>query len=186
MKRIEIAGNIASGKTTIANILNNYGYHCVYEDFKSVPYWRKFFESPNKYNFETEISFLLQHYHQIKLAQSDSIVICDFSFINDLAYAKLGLSKKRHEIFTSILYEILAEISEPILTIQAASNVNLLLDRIKYRGRTEENSITRNFLIELDEKLNECFIYNCPILNLSNETDFYSLENNLKKLLILD
>lgn len=82
MNRIEICGNIASGKTTFATLSQAYGYNAILEDFKKIPYLEDFYFSPSEFAFETEISFTLQHYYQIKKASSNTF-ITDFSLIND-------------------------------------------------------------------------------------------------------
>src|SRR5207302_1694437 len=80
--RIEICGGIASGKTTFASLFEQQA-KIIYEDFQAVPFWQDFYAAPAEHAFETELSFLLQHYHQVKRAQSkgQSLVVCDFSFV---------------------------------------------------------------------------------------------------------
>ena len=86
--RIEIAGVIATGKTTLAHLVEP--QNTIFEDFKNNTFLSAFYEDPVKYAFETEFFFLFQHYHQIK--KSDSVVkICDFALVQDLAYGKMGL-----------------------------------------------------------------------------------------------
>ena len=65
---VEVCGGIASGKTTFAALMTNIGLIPVLEDFKKSPFWEAFYRNPGEYIFETEISFILLHYHQIKKA----------------------------------------------------------------------------------------------------------------------
>ena len=67
--RIEICGGIASGKTTLANLLARSNIDPILEDFQTNLFWRAFYADPAGTAFETEITFLLQHYHQIKTAR---------------------------------------------------------------------------------------------------------------------
>lgn len=68
--RIEICGGIASGKTTLAKLLEENGIgKAIYENFEKNPFWEAFYKNPSKYAFETEIAFTLQHYHEIKKKQ---------------------------------------------------------------------------------------------------------------------
>ena len=68
--RIEICGGIASGKTSLAKLLEEHTIGTViYEDFKVNPFWEAFYNNPGEYIFETELTFTLQHYHEIKKRQ---------------------------------------------------------------------------------------------------------------------
>jgi deoxyadenosine/deoxycytidine kinase len=153
MIRIEICGGIASGKTTLASLLqqNNIGT-VIYEDFQSNPFWKAFYENPGEYIFETEIAFTLQHYHEIKKAKSN-ITICDYSFFLDLAYANIGLSTNKLNIYQEILNELYADISHADLYIYLECPANEELHRIRDRNRSVENNIQSNFLEDLDSSL---------------------------------
>ena len=80
--RIEICGGIASGKTTFAALVSRIGYESISESFVTNPFWDAFYSEPGSYIFETEITFALQQYHQVKkqLGAAKPIV-CDYSFI---------------------------------------------------------------------------------------------------------
>lgn len=149
--RIEICGGIGAGKTTLAKLLGN-SFSPVNENFKSNPFWEAYFSNPDKFNFETEITFLLQHYHDIKLAlEKYETFVCDFSFYQDLAYAKKGLSGNRLRIFEEIFNEGLKEFGRPNLLICLKCNPATLIKRIKNRGRKEEECINLNFLTKLTQ-----------------------------------
>jgi deoxyadenosine/deoxycytidine kinase len=82
---IEVCGGIASGKTTFAGLMTRIGLKPVFEEFRTNPFWQAFYFDPAKYAFETEITFMLQHYHQIKKDQliMGKSICCDFSFFLD-------------------------------------------------------------------------------------------------------
>jgi len=149
--RIEITGAIGAGKSSLAKLLLDHGYEVVFEEFKANPFWRAFYTNPDKYNFETEITFVLQHYHELKrkLEEANEIVAADFSFTQDLAYAVMGLNKTQLQIFRSIYNYIIKELGEPKLIIFMKCSSEGLLKRIKLRGREEEALIDDNFLTGL-------------------------------------
>lgn len=152
--RIEICGGIGSGKTTLATLLGSNGYDCVLENFKSNPFWQPFYSNPNKFNFETEITFMLQHYHEIKVASEKSNqFVCDFSLYQDLAYAKMGLQGNRLKIFEYVFKEGLSEVGKPDLLICLKCDAETLLKRIQNRGRHEEDLITVEFLSVLNKDI---------------------------------
>lgn len=150
--RIEICGGIASGKTTFANLIKNKGMEAILENFRINPFWEAFYVNPAKYTFETEISFMLQHYHQIK---SDSLPnklkVCDYSFFLDVAYAEIGLQGTKLQAFIAVYEEIKKELPPPILLIHLHCDAQTELERIRKRARQEENSITLEFLDSLNK-----------------------------------
>lgn len=155
MRRIEVCGGIASGKTTFANLMTRIGLRPLLEHFKANPFWQAFYSHPGKYIFETELSFTLQHYHQIKKeAASDTFNICDFSFLLDMAYAEMGLKGTQLDTYLTIYEEITRELSPPILVVHLECNAKTELKRIRARARTVENSITLEFLNSLNKAVN--------------------------------
>lgn len=151
--RIEVSGGIASGKTTFASLFKDQNIKTLYEEFKKSPFWEAFYRNPGKYIFETEISFVLLHYHQIKLSieSNPTNLICDFSFFLDLAYAKMGLTDSKLNAFESVYIEIKKELGLPNLLVHLKCDAQTELDRIRKRARQEESLINYDFLETLNQ-----------------------------------
>src|SRR5258708_34419241 len=97
-RTIEVCGVIASGKTSVATALQDM-IHAEFEEFSKNPFFEAFYQDPSRNAFETELTFALQHYHQIKVSASDVPAVCfDFSPELDLAYANLNLEGERLSI----------------------------------------------------------------------------------------
>ncbi|MEM6405491.1 MAG: deoxynucleoside kinase [Pseudomonadota bacterium] len=144
--RCEIIGNIASGKTTLVNLVSH-PVKCVLEDFQQNPFWKSFYQAPELHSFETELTFTLQHYHQIKNnLRNGHTFICDFSLYLDRAYADVTLSPPRKKIYFDVLHELTREIGLPDVLIYIKCSENTLLERIKTRGRKNEKDITFSYL----------------------------------------
>ena len=144
--RCEIIGNIASGKTTLVNLMSQ-SITGVLENFQENPFWQSFYQSPELYSFETELTFTLQHYHQIKNNLYDNTnFICDFSLYLDRSYADVTLKTPRKNIYLNVLDELIQEVGYPDLLIYLKCPENSLLDRIQARGRINEKKITLNYL----------------------------------------
>ena len=156
-KRVEICGGIAAGKTTLSNIFSLPGYFPVFEDFKKSPFWEAFYTNPGNYIFETEISFILLHYHQIKNSceRNNTNLVCDFSFLLDLAYAKIGIAGSQLKAFECVLNEIQNELPKPDLYVYLDCDAATQLKRIKNRNRPEESKINIDFLDSLNEALKD-------------------------------
>src|SRR4051794_9728373 len=71
VRRIEICGGIATGKSSLARCLTYDGtYQLVEERFREVPFWEKFYAAPDQYAFEKNVSFLLFHTDSIRDAMN--------------------------------------------------------------------------------------------------------------------
>lgn len=151
-QRVEICGGIASGKTALASLLSEVNFVGLLEAFRENPFWQAFYAEPALYAFETEITFTLQHYHQIKKHSATSnTLVCDYSFLLDIAYAEMGLKKSNLLAFKTVYKEIQKEISAPSLIIHLQCDPATELARIHARGREVEKSITIDFLRSLND-----------------------------------
>ncbi len=150
--RIEVCGGIASGKTTFAEIFHNSATFPVLEKFEINPFLAAFYTNPPAYAFETEITFLLQHYHQIKINHSlYGRIICDFSIYLDLAYADVTLHGSKHKTFEAIYDEIQHELAVPDLLIHLRCSAEAELERIQRRGRMVEEAISLEYLAAVNQ-----------------------------------
>lgn len=150
--RIEICGGIGSGKTTLAKLIaKEFKVFSLYENFKENPFWHDFYSNLGQFIFETEITFLLQHYHNILVNDVEyNLLVCDFSIIQDLAYSNIGLVGRRKVIFEEIFNEVMFEIGPPEMIIHLKCDPLIQLDRIILRGIDEEKLISQEFLIKLN------------------------------------
>ncbi|MHC1744965.1 MAG: deoxynucleoside kinase [Syntrophobacteraceae bacterium] len=153
MSRIEICGNIASGKTTLCRGLFVKGCHSVLEAFVENPFYESFYKDPALFSFETEITFLLQHYHSVKVQKGSAFFVCDYSLLLDLAYADVNLEGNRHRIFCEIAAELQNEIGFPSRVIYLVCPEEILLHRIITRSREPETSITLDYLKALSRAI---------------------------------
>lgn len=183
--RLEICGGIASGKTTFAALMVGYIQEIIFEDFKENPFWRAFYANPGKYIFETEITFTLLHYHQIKkhFEKRADPTVCDFSFSLDLAYAKIGLNGSKLNAFETILSEVYEELGQPSLMIYLKCDAETELARITKRGRAEEGLIHLDFLDKLNkavEKEATILQQKCPVLTIDSSLKDFANDNAVK------
>jgi deoxyguanosine kinase len=152
--RIEVCGGIASGKTTFATLIEGAGVSAVYEDFRANPFFDLFYSDPQKYAFETELTFLLQHYSSVKVARKGGYtLICDFSLYLDLAYARVTLDERKQQAFRAVYDEALSDLSKPDLLVHLRCEAETELRRIRARGREVEQTISIEFLRALNRSL---------------------------------
>lgn len=148
---IEICGGIASGKTTLATQLAKAGFVVVFEQFQANPFWQAFYKDPTGVAFETEITFLLQHYHQIRSAyQANAPFACDFSRIQDKAYTRVTLNQQEQAVFDAVYQEVNRKVVDPDLIVFLECDAETELERIRARGREIEAKITVDYLALLN------------------------------------
>jgi len=151
---IQVCGGIASGKTTLAQLLTRLEFVPVLEDFQNNPFWQAFYVDPTANAFETEVSFLLQHYHDVKASiKTGRSFVCDFSLYLDLAYAHVTLPESKRHAFLSVYQEVKRELPPPTLLIHLQCGPETELERIRRRGRNVERSITIGYLQQINSQL---------------------------------
>ena len=183
--RIETCGGIAAGKTTFTALFDTSYLEPLFEDFKKSPFWKAFYCNPGKYIFETELSFILLHYHQIKNAlEADKSLICDFSFLLDLAYARIGLSGTKLEAFECVLGEIRKELPTPNLIVYLECDAETELERIRRRARAEEASIDLEFLDSLNKAVHReinAIQKSIPVITIDSSKKDFANDKSVKE-----
>jgi deoxyadenosine/deoxycytidine kinase len=152
--RIEISGGIASGKTTLANLLTeNSEYGLALERFRENPFWPRFYERPDLYSVEKNFCFLAQHTGEVKGLRDTTLVICDYAVVQDLAYASLS-DVPGHLAAMELAFEHLyAQLPPPALIVNLRCNPVEQLRRIRERSRKEEARIDVEYLSSLNDAI---------------------------------
>lgn len=138
---IAIEGCVGAGKTTVAAGLGRFrGARLLLEDFSAVPFLEEFYADPSGCALETEFSFLLQHYHQLRIAARESgEIVADFAIDKDLIFAQLNMPDLAERSAFEELHRLLsARVLMPTITVFLSSSDELILQRIKARGRPFE------------------------------------------------
>jgi deoxyguanosine kinase len=153
--RIELAGGIASGKSTLVSALAHQRVETVFENFAANPFFDLFYAKPDRYAFETEVTYMLQHYSSIADAvdREQKFVAADFSMALDLAYARVTLGADDLDVFERVFDHVLAKIGRPDLLVKLDCSSKVELARIQARARPAEQSITIGYLDRLNESV---------------------------------
>jgi len=175
--RIEICGGIASGKTTLASALKKHCPNCgvVLENAFLGNFLEDFYQNPRYYAYETQIFFLLQHMHQIKVERlKNSFLFCDFSLAQDYSYAENNLNSEEWASFQEIYRGSESQISKPSMIIFLECPTEILLKRIADRGRISEAKIEAEYLDTTTSHLkNRLIALNTNVITIdSNKYDF--------------
>lgn len=160
---IAIAGNIGSGKTTLAGLLSkHYGWEAHYEDVETNPYLNNFYEDMQRWSFNLQIYFLNSRFRQIvDIRNGQKTVIQDRTIYEDAnIFAPnlhdMGLMSSRdYDNYTSLFTLMSSFIQPPDLLIYLKAGVPTLVSQIQKRGREYENSIRLDYLKRLNERYEE-------------------------------
>ncbi len=154
--RVEVCGGIASGKTSVAGLFENEKAITLFEDFKANPFWEQFYEDPKRFAFETEVTFLLQHYNQIKAASgSKEPIVCDFSFLLDRAYVDVTLPEEERRVFLTVFEEVQRQLGPPALYVLLECSPEEEMRRVQARSRETEKAIGIDYLSALNDAVAE-------------------------------
>jgi deoxyadenosine/deoxycytidine kinase len=188
MMHIAIAGNIGSGKTTLAGLLaRHYGWEASYEKVDENPYLNDFYEDMQRWSFNLQIYFLNSRFNQIiKIKNSDKTVIQDRTIYEDAhIFApnlhSMGLMSTRDfENYFSLFNLMTSLIEAPDLVLYLRASVPTLVNQIQKRGREYENNIRLDYLKKLNERyeswidsyrLGKLLIINVDNLNFSESKE---------------
>lgn len=158
--RIAIAGNIGSGKTTLATLLSrHYGWEVRSEEVDNNPYLFDFYEDMLRWSFNLQIFFLNQRLKSIiEIKQNERSVIQDRTIYEDACIFApnlhaLGLMTSRDFSTYSSMYEtVMSMIDPPDLLIYLRASVPTLVNQIQKRGRDYEAGIRIDYLKKLNER----------------------------------
>jgi deoxyadenosine/deoxycytidine kinase len=177
MTRIEICGGIASGKTTLANVL---APTAVRERFKENPFWSAFYADPARWFEEKNLCFLVQHTGAIKGAPDPSFVVCDFAVIQDLAYARLAPRPEHIAVMGMLYAHLYGQLSPPSLIVHLRCAPAVQLQRITARARPEEANITIDYLSALNDAIDvilDGVRWHTPVHTIASDTVDFASDN---------
>jgi deoxyadenosine/deoxycytidine kinase len=185
---IAVAGNIGSGKTTLANMLaKHYGWEVQLEDNDDNPYISDFYEDMQRWSFNLQVYFLNVRYNNIKkIRENDKPTIQDRTIYEDAnifapnLHAMGLMSTRDFENYSSLFSSMNEMIQPPDLLIYLRGSIPTLVKQIQQRGRDYEDSIRLDYLKRLNEryeawistyKLGRLVILNIDELDFENDTN---------------
>jgi deoxyadenosine/deoxycytidine kinase len=187
---IAIAGNIGSGKTTLAGLLSkHYGWQAHYEDVDDNPYLNDFYEDMQRWSFNLQIYFLNSRFSQVlEIKKAKHTIVQDRTIYED-AYIfapnlhAMGLMSTRDFENYFTLFKLMSSLVEPPdLLLYLRASVPTLVNQIQKRGREYESSIRLDYLKRLIERY-EAWIESYKLGKLLIlEADYYYFPENKEHL----
>ena len=186
-----VEGPIGVGKTTLTRALSKrFGARSVFEIVEENPFLASFYQDRNKYAFQTQLFFLLSRFKQQQdLFQQDlfsQVTVSDYLFAKDRIFASITLDPNELALYERI-YEMLGpRVMKPDLVIYLQARLDVLLTRIKRRGREFERKFDSDYLAELSRTYNDFFhrYDDTPLLVINtSDLDFVDSEKDFEELI---
>lgn len=170
-KYIAIDGPIGVGATTLVKRLaEELKGTAILEAVEENPFLEEFYKDRKRNAFKTQLFFLLSRYQQQReLKKQEEVrlpLVCDYIFAKNQIFAKVNLSAAEQELYQKVHGLLNEQIPKPDIVVYLRAQSEVLMSRIKQRGFTYEKPITTQYLEEVMETYNACFLnYNeTPLL----------------------
>ncbi|HEX9189671.1 MAG TPA: deoxynucleoside kinase [Vicinamibacteria bacterium] len=180
---IAVEGPIGVGKTTVVDRLaERLDANKVLEDWATNPFLRPFYEAQPGAAFQAELFFLLSRYRQQQeLLQRQlfaQATLTDYVFEKSRLFAYLNLDDSELLIFDK-LFSLLAEgMPKPDLVVYLQAPTEVLLRRVRTRGRAEEAGFAEEYMAEVNRAYNHYFFhYSATPLLVVNTADVDFVKN---------
>lgn len=178
-----VAGNIGAGKTSLTERLGaRLGWRTSFESVADNPYLADFYADMRQWSFHLQVFFLGHRAQQhLALAASPESAIADRSIYEDAhifarALHHMGnLSERDYHSYRRVFELLVAGLPRPDLLLYLQCPVDVLIKRIRRRGRAIETGVSAEYLSLLEtfyQEWLEAFDL-CPVLTLcTDDLDF--------------
>ena len=180
---IVVEGPIGVGKTSLARILSKeLNGRLILEEPEENPFLSSFYKDRKRYAFQTQIFFLISRYrkHQ-ELSQMDlfdKVLISDYFFQKDRIFAGVNLDDAELLLYDQVYSLLNPYMPEPDLILFLQASTEMLMERVRLRGKDYEKELTFEYLNELNQAYtNFIFHYSGSPLLVIETTDIDFVNN---------
>ena len=186
-----VEGPIGVGKTSLTRSLaKRFGARSVFEMVEENPFLASFYQDRNKYAFQTQLFFLLSRFKQQQdLFQQDlfsQVTVSDYLFAKDRIFASITLDPNELALYERVYEHLGPRVMKPDLVIYLQARLDVLLARIRKRGREFERKFDPEYLAELARTYNDFFhrYDETPLLVINtSDIDFVESEKDFEELI---
>jgi deoxyguanosine kinase len=168
---VVVEGPIGVGKTSLAKRLaETFGHAPLLERAEDNPFLERFYEDGTLAALPAQLHFLFQRSRQLHaLRQRDLFsarLVADFLFEKDRLFAELNLDVHELALYEEVYARLAMETLAPDLVIYLQAPVDVLMQRVRKRGRVQEKGLTAGYLERVADSYTRFFYYfdTCPVL----------------------
>lgn len=188
---IVVEGPIGVGKSSLTNILAERVHaRRVMEVVEENPFLSSFYGDKAKFAFQTQMFFLLSRFkQQQELFQQDlfsAVTVSDYLFAKDRIFAHLTLDPNELALYERVFEALGPRVTKPDLVIYLQARMDVLMARIRKRGREFERKFDPAYLEDLCRRYNEFFFHytETPLLVVNtSDIDFVNNAEDLENLI---
>ena len=188
---IVVEGPIGVGKTALTRALaKRFAARSVFEIVEENPFLASFYQDRNKYAFQTQLFFLLSRFkQQQELFQQDlfsQATVSDYLFAKDRIFASITLDPNELALYERVYQHLGPRVMKPDLVIYLQARLDVLLARIRKRGRDFERKFDAEYLAELSRTYNDFFhrYDETPLLVINtSDIDFVESDRDFEELI---
>lgn len=191
LRYIVVEGPIGVGKSTLTRLLiERFQGRGVFEVVEENPFLASFYADRDKFAFQTQLFFLLSRFkQQQQLFQEDlftTTLVSDYLFAKDRIFATITLDANELALYERVYENVGPRVRKPDLVVYLRARIDVLLSRIKKRGREFERRFDPEYLEELCHTYNDFFFRydETPLLVVdTTDIDFVANESDLDEIL---
>ncbi|MGH9667602.1 MAG: deoxynucleoside kinase [Bryobacteraceae bacterium] len=183
---IAFEGPIAAGKTTLATRLAAHlSSDLVLEEFDANEFLPDFYKDRSRWSLHMQLWFLSARIPALKLIGNPmrNAIVADYTSRKDPLFARLLLDERELRLFDRIAALAASELTQPDLIVFLNGETEILLDRIRRRGRRYEETIDAPYLNSLRRAYEEDLLhrglnivrYDTSTLDLNSATQMQHL-----------
>lgn len=169
---IAIEGAIGVGKTTLAHKLSDkLGSSLFLEQVDDNPFIDLFYQDPERHALSVQLSFLFSRLKQWQgLHQQDLFsrggVVSDYVFAKDHLFATVTLSDAELALYEQVAKLVTVDLHKPDLVIYLQSKPDVIMERIRKRGRDMERGMKMDYLHRVMTAYDQYFFHyqDAPLL----------------------
>lgn len=174
---VSLVGPPAAGKTTLAvRLAHALGAHLVREDFEGNPFLVDSYTGPHEARLPAQLFYLLSRVQQLssRTWPADGTVVTDYGFCHDRIFAEVRLSEDEFAVYSPVADALEALVQPADVLVCLDADEDVLLERIRRRGRGFEHVMTRDFLGAIrDGCARAAYASACPVLSVdAGKVDF--------------
>jgi len=188
---IAIEGVIGVGKTSLAKLLaERLDARLILEEPEANPFLEDFYKEPRRYAFQTQMFFLVNRYQELREKTQPDLfhegIVSDYLFQKDRIFANINLSDRELHLYDQVAPLLERDLVAPDLVVYLQAGSDVLLERIRERGRGYERLMEPKYIRTLVEAYNYFFFrYKAAPLLIINasQIDFVRNDHELEDLM---